>query len=340
MRCPPPVFAVQRPAQVKAELPQLKKPRKAARSPEYGDPAGRPGANQVSLSCRVSRGTTAVGVGGPEVSAVGPAQEPADVDPEDTCHVRHRVPGVIGPHREAQPAGLDTHRGDAAPELDGDLLVGMVLLQPFPEALLLRPGPPAALGNAEFPGPCVQSGDREAEVVGQFPVVPVGLVASLQERGLVLVRWLFMFRHSRLTDTGDATTGDATRVSDLFSRHGLDWCLSRTFPAHCESPAPGQPNDAPVSGAAGEPAETRRGMTEPVLTEGRPGDPRRRHSGGAIREVARSTPAGAGSARPASLGDMTATPQASTHREIPGAAFESALPAAPGEGHQMQEEHE
>ena len=87
MRCPPPVFAVQRPAQVKAELPQLKKPRKAARSPEYGDPAGRPGANQVSLSCRVSRGTTAVGVGGPEVSAVGPAQEPADVDPEDTCHV-------------------------------------------------------------------------------------------------------------------------------------------------------------------------------------------------------------------------------------------------------------
>ena len=246
--------------------------------------------------------------------------------------VRHRVPGVIGPHREAQPAGLDTHRSDAAPELDGDLLVGMVLLQPFPEALFLRPGPPAALGNAELPGPCVQSGDREAEVVGQFPVVPVGLVAPLQERGLVLVRWLvrwlFMFRHSRLTDTGDATTGDATtgdattgdatRVSNLFSRHGLDWCLSRTFPAHCESPAPGQPNDAPVSGAAGEPAETHRGMTEPVLTEGRPGDPRRRHSGGAIREVARSTPAGAGSARPASLGDMTATPQASTHREIPG----------------------
>ena len=136
--------------------------------------------------------------------------------------VRHRVPGVIGPYREAQPAGLDTHRGDAAPELDGDLLVGMVLLQPFPEALFLRPGPPAALGNAEFPGPCVQSGDREAEVVGQFPVVPVGLVAPLQERGLVLVRWLVMFRHSRLTDTGDATTGDATRVSNLFSRHGLD----------------------------------------------------------------------------------------------------------------------
>ena len=27
-------------------------------------------------------------------------------------------------------------------------------------------------------------------------------------------------------------------------------------------------------------------------------------------------------------------------REIPGAAFASALPAAPGEGHQMQEEHE
>ena len=27
-------------------------------------------------------------------------------------------------------------------------------------------------------------------------------------------------------------------------------------------------------------------------------------------------------------------------REIPGAAFGSALPAAPGEGHQMQEEHE
>ena len=61
--------------------------------------------------------------------------------------------------------------------------------------------------------------------------------------------------------------------------------------------------------------------------------------GGAIREVARSAPTGAGSARPASLGDMTATPQASTHREIPG-GFGSALPAAPGEGHQMQEEHE
>ena len=39
-------------------------------------------------------------------------------------------------------------------------------------------------------------------MVGQFPVVPVGLVEPLQERGLVLVqwlvRWLFMFRHPAL----------------------------------------------------------------------------------------------------------------------------------------------
>ena len=39
--------------QVKAKLPQLKKAGRRVRNPEYGDPAGKLGDNQVSLSCRI-----------------------------------------------------------------------------------------------------------------------------------------------------------------------------------------------------------------------------------------------------------------------------------------------